>query len=74
MSRKIEATFYIIISDDFEDVIRRDFDYVPNDIIDNEDIREFLEMSMDKPVSNDDAFKIEGVDTDGWFIQSVRTE
>jgi len=74
MSRKIEATFHIIIDDDFEDTVRKDLGYSSEVEIDNEDIKEFLEYSMDLPTSNDDAFKIEGVDTDGWFIQSVRME
>lgn len=71
MSRTIEATFRVFIEDDFEDAIRRDLGYDSTEEIDNEDIMQFLEMSMDFPLSNDDSFKIEGGDTDGWFIQSV---
>ena len=69
--RKIEATFYITVEDNFEDAVRRDLDISEDDPIDNQDIREFLELSMTKPVSCDSAFEIEGGDTGGWFVQSI---
>jgi len=71
MNRTLKCTFNVFISDDFEKVVREHFNYNEDTELDNYDIKEFLEFSMDSARSNDEAFEIEGGDTDGWFIQNV---
>ena len=71
MSKTLRLTFNVFVSDGFEKAVREHFNYSEDAELDNYDIKEFLEFSMDPARSNDESFEIEGGDTDGWFVQCV---
>ena len=67
----ITAKFRIFIEDGFYEEVMR---YTERDSIEDitdEDIKCYLEDSMDKARTNSEYFMIEGGDTDGWFIDGI---